>query len=258
MPMIPYPDVPDYAGVPPIPRVAPGEPSINISIAAPQDWMINQAQGELPWGIYTSANQPIYTPTDGGTLSVLSFGFTRSMQVSDFPVEANNTNQGAAFASFNKVFQPSNPVVTLALSGTEGEKIAFLAAIDAACQSTDLFNVYTPDASYSGSDGSCTIERYSYQRTATHGATMLIVEVSLKQVLQVTAALTNVSVASENASSESESSPPESPQAQSPQSPSATAPVNNGNTQPSTPSSSTMQKMWTAIRRTLGIIPGSD
>jgi hypothetical protein len=225
MPLIPYPDVPNYPGVPAIPRTAPGSPAINISVAQQQDWMINQAPGELPWGIFTPANQPIYTPTEGGTLSVLSFGFTRSMQVSDFPIEANNTNQGAAFASFNKVYVPSNPVLTLALSGTEGEKIAFLAAIDAACQSTALFNVYTPDASYSGSQGACTLERYSYQRTATHGATMLIVEVSFKQILQVTAALSNASIPA-------------------PQSPSAAAQVNNGITQTSTPPTSWLAQIF--------------
>ena len=230
MPLIPFPSVPNYPGVPAIPRTAPGSPSINISIAPQQQECVNQAPGELPWGIFTLANEPIYTPTDGGTLSVLSFGFTRSMQVSDFPIEANNVSQGASFASFNKVFVPSNPVVTLALSGTEGDKIAFLAAIDAACQSTSLYNVYTPDASYSGSNGACTIERYSYQRTATHGATMLIVEVSLKQVLQVTAALSNVPIGTTGITS--------------PQSPSATSQVSNGITQPSTPPTSWLAKIF--------------
>lgn len=226
MTLIPYPDVPNYPGVPAIPRTAPGSPAINIGIASDQNLAPNQAANELPWGIFTQANQPIYAPTEGGTLSVLSFGFTRTMNVSSFPIEANNTNQGASFASFNKVFQPSNPVVVLALSGTEGEKIAFLKAIDDACSSTNLYNVYTPDASYSGSDGACTIERYSYQRSATRGATMLIVEVSLKQVLQVTAALSNVSIPA-------------------PQSPSAVAPVNSGITQSSTSPSSWLSQILT-------------
>jgi hypothetical protein len=219
MSLIPYPDVPNYSGVPPVPRVSAGSPGITLKIASQQSSVLNNTSVELPWGIYTQANQPIYAPTDGGTLSVLSFGFTRAMSVSNFPIEANNTNQGAAFASFNKVYQPANPVVTLALSGTEGEKIAFLAALDAACQSTELFNVYTPDASYSGSDDACTIERYNYQRSATHGATMLIVEVSLKQIRQVSASLTNTSIPA-------------------PQSPSASSQVNNGITQSSTPPTS--------------------
>ena len=180
----------------------------------------------MPWGIFTLANNPIYTPNEGGTLSVLTFGFTRSMNVSTFPIEASNSSQSSSFASFNKVFQPSNPVLTLALSGTEGEKIAFLNVIDAACGSTDIFNVYTPDASYSGTQGGCTMERYSYQRSATRGATMLIVEVSMKQIYQVTASLSNIPA---------------------PQSPSASAPTSNGNTQSTTANESWLSQAASAL-----------
>ena len=218
MPLIPYPDVPAYPGVPQIPRLYAGSPTIDMNIASSQDLAVNQSPNELPWGIFTASNQPLYTPTEGGTLSVLSFGLNRAMQVSDFPIEANTSGQGAAFASFNKVFQPYCPVLVLAMSGTEGEKIAFLKTLDDACSSTNLYNVFTPDASYSGTDGACTIERYSYQRSATRGATMLIVEVSLKQVLQVSPSYTNTPISS-------------------PQSPSASAPVNNGVTQPAVPTS---------------------
>jgi len=225
MPSIPYPDVPNYPGVPAIPRNSPASSTIAMQIASPQGG-VNQYTGNLPWGIYTSSNQPIYTPTEGGTLSVLSFGFTRSMSVSNFPVEASVSGQGAAFASYNKVYRPSNPVVTFSLSGTEGEKIAFLAALDSACQSTSLYNVYTPDSSYSGSSGACTVDRYSYQRTATRGATLLIVEVSLTQVLQVSSALSNVALPS-------------------PQSPSASSPANNGITKTSTPPTSYLAQIAT-------------
>ena len=105
MPLIPYPDVPNYPGVPQISRVAPGTSSINISIASQSNSTIQQSSSDIQWGIYTPDNQPIYGPTQGGTLSVVSFGYMRSMQVSDFPVEANSSTQGAAFASYNKVFQ---------------------------------------------------------------------------------------------------------------------------------------------------------
>ena len=216
MPLIPYPDVPSYPGVPLVPRKGPGSPYIYVDMKNPEK-TVQVNTDDTKWGIYTPDNQPIYEPTLGGSLSFVSLGYTRSMQVSDFPVEANSSNQGAAFASYNKVFQPSNPVVTLSFSGTESESVAFLAAIDSACESTDLFNIWTPDAIYSAPNGYCTVERYSYQRTATRGATMLIVEVSLKQILQVTASLSNVSLAANTISS--------------PQSPSAKSSVSNGNTQ---------------------------
>ena len=221
MPTIAYPQVPNYPGVPSIPRTAPGTPAIVIRIAPPAT-NTSQSSNEPIWGIYTVGSQTvtgqnIYTPTEGGTLSVLSFGFTRAMQVSDFKVEAPNPNQGAAFASFNKVYQPAQPVITLSLDGTDGEKTDFLAAIDMACGSTAVYNVITPDTPAGGN--TYTLERYSYQRSATHGADLLIVEVSLTQIEQVTAALSNASITS-------------------PQSPSASAQVSNGNTQPSTPPTS--------------------
>ena len=212
MPLILYPTIPDYQGVPTILRSAFGVPRIDINVVPQQDWLINQNPGSPQWGIFTLQGNPIYEPTDGGTLSVFSFGFTRSMNVSTFPVESNSSNQGAAFATYNKVYEPANPVVTLAFSGNEYEKTAFLAALDAACISTELFNVSTPDAVYQYPQNACTVDRYSYQRTATSGATMLLVEVSLRQVLQVNASLTNSPI-------------------QQPQSASAAQSLNNGNTQ---------------------------
>ncbi len=220
MPLIPYPMVADYQGVPFLVRRALGTPKITMQIVPQRDWAINQTSQGTPWGIYTLSNQPFYVPNMGGTLSVVDFGFTRGMNVSDFPVESNNTNQGSAFATFNKVFQPSNPVLTLALSGNEEEKSSFLQALDLACTSTTLYNVSTPDAVYQAPFNACTVERYSYRRSATRGATMLYVEVSLRQVLQVTAVYTNVTVTP------------------SPQSPSAASQVNNGNTQTKTPPTS--------------------
>ena len=232
MPTIPYPDVPNYPGVPAIPRTSPGSPTITMSVApANQEW-INQTPGAIGWGIFTPGGVPIYTPTEGGTLSVYTFGVTRSMQVSDFPIEANVSGQGAACASFNKVFQPYKPIVTLALSGTDAEKIAFLSALDDACSSTDLWNVHTPDQQFAAANGACTVDRYSYQRSATRGATMLIVEVSLTQVLQVSPTYTNQAISS-------------------PQSPSATGSVNNGITQPSAPA--VPASMLSTIAGALGV-----
>ena len=138
------------------------------------------------------------------------------MQVSNFLLEASDQNQGVAFASYNKVYQPANPVLTLALSGTEQEKTDFLAAIDTACGSTNVYYVVTPDTP---AGEAYTLDRYSYQRSATRGVSLLIVEVSMTQIAYVTPALSNTTVSS-------------------PQSPSAASQINNGITQPSTPPTS--------------------
>lgn len=223
--LIPFPNVPQFPGVPSIPRIAPGIPAINVSLAAPQ----TSPQPQSPtyaqqWGIYNSdSGDPLYDPVDGGTLSFFALSYARRMQISDFPIEANTSSEGAAFASFNKVWQPANPIVTFALSGSENEQYGFLSAVDAACSSTDLYDVITPETSYLGHS----IESYSYQRTAQRGATMLIVEISLKEILQVSPNYAQTSSSSIN----------------DPQSASASPSVNDGLTQTSPPSQSALSKL---------------
>jgi hypothetical protein len=225
MTLIPYPNVPNYPGVPSIPRTAPGSPAISVSLASPTNQAVQTVPYAEEWGIYdSSSGAALYTPVDGGTLSFFSLYYVRQMQVSDFPIEANKSGEGAAFASFNKVWQPANPIVTFALSGSETERYAFLSALDAATISTNLYDVVTPDASYL----SHSIESYSYQRTAWRGATMLLVEISLKQILQVSPSYGQISAASP---------------IDSPQSPSAAPPVNSGLTQPSAPPQSALSQI---------------
>ncbi|MHB1956792.1 MAG: hypothetical protein ACYCOU_23980 [Sulfobacillus sp.] len=190
MPLIPYPRIPMFLGVPLIPRLAPYHLNIALSAPAPEGIV---AALEPIWGIFDPSGNPIYAPNQGGTLSVLSFSFERGMDVLDFPVEAvAGSNQGAAFASYNKVYRPANPILTLALAGNEREKTDFLQHIDAATKSTQLYNVVTPDAAYSSPYGAYTVNQYSYRRSAVQGATLLIVEVSLIQVKQVTSTLSNI------------------------------------------------------------------
>lgn len=243
MTLIPFPNVPDYPGVPPIPRTAVGSPAINISLATTDGSSIGNSQQEPVWGIFSATdNSAIYVPSEGGTLSTYSFDYSRQTTVSTFPVEAGS------FASYDKVWSPANPVVTLAFSGSESEKIALLRNLEAACLYPVLWNVKTPDAEYDN----YTIERYTYRRMATKGATLLLINVSLKEIKQVTASYTSVAAA---ATTSSTSATPTTPNAQSP---SASMPASSGQVQPSTPSSGTIQKAYTWIKRALGITPPSD
>lgn len=233
MSLIPYPQVPAYPGVPTIPRTAPGEPSINIALSNLNAKLPTTATAPT-WGIFDSNGDPLYTPTNISTLSTFSIGFSRAMNISDFPIEAGAAGQGAAFASFNKVWQPANPIVTLAISGSDQDLSAFLATLDAATISTNLYTVVTPDASYVG----YSIESYSYQRTAQRGATMLMVEISLKEILQVQPAYSSVAPTPIN----------------SPQSPAAVPPVNSGLVVPATPAQASASSALRGI--VIGVGPG--
>lgn len=162
------------------------------------------------WGVFLSGTTtPLYAPQDSDSeVSTFAFEFTRSQSISDFPLETSSDAQGSPFASFNKVWQPATPVVTFAVSGTFVDLLGFLGALDTACKSTNLYDVYTPDFHYFD----YSIERYSYRRSAHRGATMLMIEVSLKEILQVNPSFINTPI-------------------NSPQSPSAVGQQNNGQTQ---------------------------
>jgi hypothetical protein len=193
MPLIPYPDVPDLPGVPLIPRN--GISSQSLAVQTGQSTVVSAE--EPVWGLYDANNDPIYTPSGSGTLSVVSFGYRRAMDVSDYPVESPlGSNQGSGFASYNKVFRPSEPVLVMGLAGSETEKNEFLAAIDTACKTTELFGVVTPDTVYNSNNGGLyTVSQYSYRRSSEQGATLLLVEISLVEVYQVNSSLTNVPAA---------------------------------------------------------------
>lgn len=72
------------------------------------------------------------------------------------------------------------------------------------------------------------IERYTYARRSSKGATLLMVEVSLKEIRQVQASFTTAPITN-------------------PQNPASTSQVNSGMTQPSTPDTSTLQSIATKL-----------
>ena len=240
MSLIPYPNVPSYPGVPDIPRISEGSPEINVKISTGQGVTTPSATQEPIWGIFSATdNLPLFTPSAGSTLSTYSFDYSRQTTVATFPVESG------PFASYDKVWSPANPIVTLAFSGSEVDKWNLLGNLDLACDTLNLWNVLTPDAEYDN----YTIERYSYRRKAISGATMLLIDVSLKEVLQIT-----VSYSSTNIPAPSTPKPKPKPKPKPiPISPCCVPCASNGQVQPSTPSSSTLQKAYNWLGKTLGI-----
>lgn len=237
MPTILFPDVPEYPGVPQLLRPANAAiaavPVLSIAIGSIENILASALQQPTLWGIFDadgnqiglsaaaqSTGQSIVTALASqltgqrqATLTTMNFDFTRETKVSDFPTE-----QGS-FTSFNKAQMPANPVVTLALSGSTDDRTTFLNALEVACISTNLYSVVTPEIQYVN----YAIERYTYTRRADKGATLLIVEISLKEIRQVSATFTATN-----------------PPITSPQNASATSQVNNGLTQPTAPDNSVL------------------
>lgn len=191
MPLIPFPSVPKLPGVPSLPRSNAFPPIVKAGLGILQGALWRVFQVETQWGIFDSSGNALADPAIftglvgsaleaagiGTTMSTNSVTYTKETRVSDFPIE-----QGG-FASYNKVELPANPIVTLCLTGTEANRTSFLDAIDAACKSTDLFSVVTPEVTYVD----YAVERYNYERRSNKGATMLIVEIALREIRQVSA-----------------------------------------------------------------------
>lgn len=237
MPNIPFPSVPAYPGVPAIPRQAASVISaIEIDLGTLSDVLGNSLQYASQWGIYDSKGNRLGLPNSSlaqqianqngliasDTLqSTLSFEFLKEARVADFPIEAGS------FASYNKVEMPANPVVSIAVSGSVDDRAQFLEAVDKACKSTDLYNILTPEVTYIN----YSLERYVYQRRANNGATLLIVDISVKEIREVSATFATVTPIA------------------APQSASAANQIDNGMVQTSTPDVSTLK----SIAQKLGV-----
>lgn len=191
MPLIPFPNIPNVPGVPALPRSPNFPPAARATLGALQGLLWRVFQVQTRWGIFDSKGRPLGDPSKlsglasaaldaigiGSTLSTGSVDYSKETRVSDFPIE-----QGS-FASYNKVETPASPSVTLCFTGSESGRRSFLEAIDSACKSTDLYSVVTPEVTYIN----YSVERYNYQRRSSKGATLLIVEISLKEIRQVSA-----------------------------------------------------------------------
>lgn len=179
-----------------LPLAAP----VTMPIGAASQSLVNSLQSSAVWGIfavtdgaqgtsigsagtlsgYISATGGTANASDTAEASTYSVDYAKEMRISDFPVEKGG------FASYNKVEMPGEPRVTLMLDGSVDDRTALLALLDYAAKSTNLYNVVTPEAVYTN----CTIQRYGYQRAAAKGANMLIIDVTLKEIRQVSAAYT--------------------------------------------------------------------
>lgn len=241
MALIPFPNVPALPGVPSLPRL-PGIPSggslVTSLLGAAQGIVWRVLQTNTRWGIVDSKGRHLADPNIfqgvtaaitgglgiGPTLSTNSVEYSKETRVSDFPIE------GGSFASYNKVEMPGAPMVTLVLGGMESDRSAFLTAIENAVKSTELYSVVTPEKTYK----SHSIERYNYSRRSDRGATLLVVELALREVRQVSATYTKV--------------------APEPKQPQAKAPVDAGKIQAKTPEVSTLKALSAKVPSLAGVI----
>ena len=231
MALIPFPDVPKLPGVPALPRSPNFPPAARAGLGLLQGMLWRIFQVQTRWGIFDSNGNALGDPAkfsgligkalaaagQGSTLSTGAVDYSKETRVSDFPLERGS------FASYNKVETPASPVVTLCFTGSENDRRTFLEAIDTACKSTDIYSVVTPEVTYIN----YSVERYNYQRRSNKGATLLIVEITLKEIRQVSASYSQSNKG----------------QVDQPKDASATPQADNGKVQAQTPPTSTLKSI---------------
>ena len=137
------------------------------------------------WHIVANGSSALVINPD----TVSRFEYRGETRISDYPVE-----QGA-FASYNRVLTPFDIRMTMVCSGLnlvqQGiraigldigqqpmQKADFLDTLDYMRETTDLFDIVTPDRVYE----SVSLTHYDYRRETTNGATMLIVEAWFQEI----------------------------------------------------------------------------
>lgn len=193
------PSAPNVPQVPGAPKVARTVGSVQNTVVSVISDVARIARLFFPpqWGIYTSAGSPVLTahaglsPTNligsinrlvsanglsslfsGDAASVRSVEYRREKRISTAPQEEG------AFLSYNKVSEPFQGRVTYLQGGSDDDRSSFLAQVNQALNTLDLFLLVMPDFTYPNVN----VVSYTYHRSSHRGMTLLEVEVQVEQV----------------------------------------------------------------------------
>lgn len=128
--------------------------------------------GPPQWGIYDQGGAPVIAVDAAAMVeadAVAAVQYARDYRVPDYAQE-----QGS-FETYNKVQSPFSAQVSFWISQSRFE---FLAAVEAACASLDLYVVVVPEWSYP----SANLIHYSFNRDVRQGVTLIRVDVWLKEI----------------------------------------------------------------------------
>lgn len=162
-----YPNVPIAPGVPPLIR-AIGYANNPIVAVAADALGIPGFSNQNVWGIFGQDGTPVIVAD-----SINDLEFKQDYRISSAPQE------NGAFLSYNKVQDPFQGRVGFLQGGPIEERTAFLSSIlEAAQQTTPLFNLVMPEFVYAGVN----IIHHDFKRTNKRGTTLLLVDVWVEQV----------------------------------------------------------------------------
>lgn len=165
----------------PLVPVAPGVPNVlrkSGSIVAAAVMLLKDAvsaylSAPSEWGIFLKGKSVLVAD------SVVSLDYRKEWHLSDYPIEQGN------FETFNKVRMPYDARITFSKGGTDADRNEFLATIETISGSLDLYDVVTPETTYTNAN----ISHFDYRRTAINGVSLLSVTIWLQEI-RATAAST--------------------------------------------------------------------
>lgn len=135
------------------------------------------------WGIYdtyTFGAERVIVPD-----SIIAVDVKKEYNLPNYPME------DGAFQSYNKVKEPYDIRIKMAIGGDAAKLTDFLKVLDGIVASINLYEVVTPDATYVNAN----IHHYDFQRTATNGVGLLTVTVWAKEIRSdIIVAFANVKV----------------------------------------------------------------
>lgn len=177
-----FPDVPNVLGVPALRRELTAEQTRRLIISRILSRiLLSRFTRAGVWGLYDIKDGKVSRAD-----SVFSLDFKGASKISEVPL------QNGSFAAYNKVQLPNFQLLRLVKKGNDLERNQFLTDIDNAKKSTDLYYIVTPERTYFN----ISIEDYAYKRTAQDGVSMLIVDITLKEIRQVRPAFSTVKLES--------------------------------------------------------------
>lgn len=160
--MFGMPDIPNWKGIP--------DAAINAGISLGGGALINTLFGNY-WGIFNEFGVPLLLADN-----VLSLQYQNQSRVVNAPIEKGS------FTSYNKVADPYKATVQLSKSsGGTLERGAFLAQLEILAKSTLKFYIITPEYVYK----SANVVGFDFAREARDGATLIKVNVHLKEIREV-------------------------------------------------------------------------
>jgi hypothetical protein len=167
-----FPNVPLLPGIPQLSRAVDSNTFITGVLGIADGFIWNAISRELPWGIYDQGGSKVLSPDN-----VMSFDYRNESALSSYPT------QEGAFASYNKVHTPFEVSLVMTKGGLLQYRQQFLDSLEAIVDTTQLFNVVTPERTYYN----CSIGMQGLSRRAESGSHLVIVEIGLTEIRQVTA-----------------------------------------------------------------------